>query len=34
VGGWVEAHPHKSKRRGYSIRGFWGESGKEIIFEM
>jgi hypothetical protein len=25
VGGWVGAHPHKSRRKGDGIRGFWGD---------
>jgi hypothetical protein len=25
VGGWVGAHPHRSKRRGNGIGGFWVE---------
>jgi hypothetical protein len=36
VGGWVVAHPHRSRRRRDGIGGFGGggESGKEITFEM
>jgi hypothetical protein len=37
VGGWVEAHPHRSRRREDRIGSFlgWGgESGKGITFEI
>jgi hypothetical protein len=35
AGGWVGAHPYRSRRRGDGIGIFWGgESGKGITFEM
>ena len=36
VGGWVEEHPHKSRRRKDVIGCFQegGKPGKEITFEM
>jgi hypothetical protein len=34
VGGWVEEHPHRSRRREDRIGILGGGSGKEITFEV
>jgi hypothetical protein len=34
VGGWVEEHSHRSRRREDGIGGFLGGRGKGIKFEM
>jgi hypothetical protein len=34
VGVWVKNNPHRSRGRGNGIRGFWGEPGKGITFEI
>jgi len=28
LGGWMGGHPHRSRRRGYGIGGFWRDNWK------